>query len=88
MPPPFVYIIVQGGQPYLSSYTTYEAAVTAVKEKNKETLQYEKALAEEMGEPLDSDIDIPENTESPVTNLFLCTVKTIIMICKVPVLTS
>jgi hypothetical protein len=88
MPPPFVYIIVQGGLPYTSSYTTYEAAVAAVKEKNKETLEYEKALAEEMGEPLDSDIDIPENTESPVTNLFLCTEKTTILICKLPVLTS
>ena len=86
MLPPFVYIIVQDGIPYTSSYTTYEAAVAAVKEKNKETLEYEKALAEEMGEPLDSDIDIPENTESPITNLFLCTVKITIMICKVPVL--
>jgi hypothetical protein len=86
MLPSFVYIIVQRGLPYLSSYTTYEAAVAAVKEKNKETLQYEKELAEEMGEPLDSEIDIPENTVTQTTTLFLSTEKTTILVCKVAVL--
>lgn len=47
----FVYIVIEGGKPYLRTFCTYDEAVVAVKEKHAEILKEENECNE---------VDIPE----------------------------
>jgi hypothetical protein len=78
-----VYIIVENGDPYSIAYTSFECAVAVVKEKFKETIEIQ--IKEMHGEPICSELDVPENKLIGVTRLYV--EKGIhIIIYKLPVL--
>jgi hypothetical protein len=69
----YIYIVVENGEPYSSAFITYKSAVTSVKEKHQE---YLKALIKELDnffdiETLLADINVPENTETNVSKLYI-----------------
>jgi hypothetical protein len=68
-----VYIIVQNGDAYPEAYTTYASAVCAVKIKNREILEHEihEAQSLESIEYILSDVNVPENIEKGLTNLYI-----------------
>jgi len=56
-----VYIIVENGEPYLKAYTSYKAAVQAVKVKHKEYLEdWIRGMDLEMIEEVLSNLNVPE----------------------------
>jgi hypothetical protein len=55
-----IYVVIENGNPYDSAYTTFASALLAVQETHKETI--EEQLKEANGEPICSDIDVPEDT--------------------------
>lgn len=63
-----MYVVIENGDPYESLYTTYAAAVAAVKERYQATI--DEQLAEMDGGPICSEIDLPEN-ESGKTYLYV-----------------
>jgi hypothetical protein len=78
-----VYIIVENGDPYAIAYTSFECAVAVVKEKFKETIEMQ--IREADGEPICSELDVPENKLIGITRLYV--EKGIhIIIYKLPVL--
>jgi len=79
-----VYIIVESGEAYDSAYTTFSAAVQAVKERHKETLDYENEVFEEEGFTMGTEIDIPEAANG-TTKLFIESIKLNITISRLPV---
>jgi hypothetical protein len=57
-----VYVVVENGDPYGVAYTTYAAAVAAVKLKHKEAIEEELRWIEENdGHPGCNDVDVPES---------------------------
>jgi len=68
-----IYIIVENGEPYLNAYNTYKSAVCAVKERHKEYLedQIKQLQALYEIENLLSDINVPEDVEKNITNLYI-----------------
>jgi len=64
-----IYIVVENGDPYLVAYTTYDAAVAAVKIKHKETLDEDLKYSEEYGESC-HEVDVPE-AASGETHLYI-----------------
>ena len=56
-----VYIVIENGDPYLVAYTTYAAAVAAVKLKHKEAIEEELRWIEENNHPGCNDVDVPES---------------------------
>ena len=79
-----VYIIVESGDAYDSAYTTFSAAVQAVKDRHKETLDYEKEVFEEEGFEIGAGIDVPEEANG-TTKLFIESIKLNITISRLPV---
>jgi hypothetical protein len=66
------YVVVEYGDefrgPYPTLYTSYEQAAAAVKAKHKEEL--DRQTAEMDGEPIASEVDVPENP-SGTTDLYV-----------------
>jgi len=69
----YIYIVVENGKPYPVSFKNYKSAVKAVKEKHKEYLEEQiKELHElDMIESALADINVPENTEKNMTQLYI-----------------
>jgi len=69
----FIYIIVENGEPYLTTFKNYKFAVQAVKEKHKEYL--EERIKElhylDSIESVLADINVEENTEKNKTYLYI-----------------
>ena len=64
-----VYIVVENGVPYPVAYPSFESAVAVAKEKHKETL--EEQIREADGGSMCSDVDVPENTLTGHTYLYV-----------------
>ena len=79
-----IYVIVEKGEVYPSAYMTFSAALQAVKERHKETLDYEKEVFEEEGFEIGAGIDVSEEA-SGTTNLFIESIKLKITISRLPV---
>ena len=69
----YIYIIVENGEPYLTTFKNYKSAVIAVKEKHKEYLEERiKELHDiDMIESVLDDINVKENTEKNTTYLYI-----------------
>ena len=69
----FIYIIVENGEPYLTTFKNYKSALIAVKEKHKEYLEEQiKELHHlDMIESVLADINVQENTEKNKTYLYI-----------------
>lgn len=65
----FVYIVVENGIPYPIAYNSFDTAVEVVKEKHAEAIAEE--LLEANGDPICSDLDAPENTDTGITHLYV-----------------
>lgn len=64
-----VYIVVENGTPYPIAYTSFASARAAAKEKYKEVIEEQQA---EVGDgPICSDLDVPENTVTNMTYLYV-----------------
>lgn len=59
-----MYVVIENGDPYANLYTTYAAALAAVKEKYQETIN--EQLIEMGGYPICSNIDLPEDGSDKV----------------------
>ncbi len=57
-----VYVVVENGNAYPNAFTTYEKAVAAVLEKNKEIITEHKAEEQEPGDTCD-ELDTKENVK-------------------------
>jgi len=68
-----LYIITENGEAYPTAYTSYAAAVKAVKEKHGEYLcDWIKQMGRlEDIESVLADINVPENTETNKTYLYI-----------------
>jgi hypothetical protein len=69
VPMAVVYVVVENGVPYPVAYASFESAVAVVKEKHKEDL--EEQIREANGGPICSDLDVPENTLTGHTYLYV-----------------
>ena len=69
----YIYIIVENGEPYLTTFKNYKSAVLAVKQKHKEYLQEQiKELYDlDSIESVLADVNVPENTEKNITHLYI-----------------
>ena len=69
----YIYIIVENGEPYLTTFNNYKSAVKAVKQKHKEYLQEQiKELYDlDSIESVLADVNVPENTEKNITHLYI-----------------
>jgi hypothetical protein len=69
----YIYIIVENGEPYLTTFKNYKSAVIAVKEKHKEYLEERiKELHDlDLIESVLDDINVKENTEKNTTYLYI-----------------
>ena len=69
----YIYIIVENGDPYLTTFKNYKTAILAVKKKHKEYL--EKQIKElyhlDMIESILADVNVPENTNENITHLYI-----------------
>ena len=68
-----VYIIVENGESYPKAYKTYKLAVNAVKEKHSEYLEEQIKELHYLSdiEHLFADINVPENTETGISKLYI-----------------
>jgi len=68
-----IYIIVENGVPYPFAYKTYADCILAVKSKHKEYLEKEIKDLHDLNfiEELLADINVPENTETNITKLYI-----------------
>jgi hypothetical protein len=69
----YVYIIVENGEAYPNAYAKYASAVAAVKTKHKTYLEEqikELAYLEDIESVL-KDINVPENTETGISQLYI-----------------
>ena len=60
----YIYVVIENGDPYGVAYTTYAAAVAAVKLKHKE------AIEEELRWPGCNEVDVPEEA-SGLSRLYI-----------------
>ena len=69
----YIYIVVENGEPYPLSFKNYKSAVKAVKEKHKNYLEERiKELYDlEMIESVLADINVSENIEKNMTQLYI-----------------
>jgi hypothetical protein len=67
------YVIIENGNIYHDLYKTYKSAIEAVKKKHKEYLeeQIKELYCLDMIEDVLSNINVPENTESNMTRLYI-----------------
>ena len=64
-----VYVVIENGEPYKNVYTSFTSAATTVKEKYAEIIAEEKREMD--GHPICSEIDVPENTLTGSTYLYV-----------------
>lgn len=64
-----IYVVVENGVPYPVAYPSFESAVAVVKEKHKEDL--EEQIRQANGGLICSDLDVPENTLTGHTYLYV-----------------
>jgi hypothetical protein len=64
-----VYVVVENGDPYPAVYTSFAAAASAAKDRHAKTIEEE--LLEAGGEPICSDLDVPENVIKGKTSLYV-----------------
>ena len=64
-----MYIIIENAVPYPTIYTLFISAIAAVKEKYKYRIA--KEIREADGGPICSEIDVPENTTTRCTCLYI-----------------
>ena len=84
----FVYVVLDMCQLYPTAFKTYAAAVAAVKEMRREVIEeYRQNLEEANDDPTiaESDINVPENTETGKTYLFIEMGKINIEISRLPI---
>jgi hypothetical protein len=69
----YIYIVVENGEPYPVSFKNYKSAVKAVREKHKQYLEEQiKDLYDlDMIESVLADINVSENTEKNMTQLYI-----------------
>jgi pilus assembly protein TadC len=69
----YIYIVVENGTPYSTAFKTYKLAVDTVKETHKEYLeeQMKELYYLEDIEHLLKDINVPENTETGISHLYI-----------------
>ena len=69
----FVYVVVENGEAYSLAYKHYLAAVMAVKEKHKDTLEHQINELQSLYdiETILADVNVPENTESGISHLYV-----------------
>ena len=69
----YVYIIVENGEAYPAAYTKYESAVAAVKAKHKTYIeeQIKELMYLEDIESVLKDINVPENTTTGISQLYI-----------------
>ena len=60
-----IYVVIENGTPYPMVYTTFASATATVKEKHREILK------EDTSDPSCSDVDVPENTNTGITYLYI-----------------
>ena len=65
----FVYIVVENCIPYLHAHASFASAVAVAKEKHRTTI--EEQILEADGNPICSDLDVPENTLTGITYLYV-----------------
>jgi hypothetical protein len=67
------YVVIENGESYPVAYTTYEAAVYAVKEKHHEIIEWQIKEVQylDMIENILADINVPENKETNKTQLYI-----------------
>ena len=68
-----IYVVVENGEIYPTAYKTYEAAVLAVKAKHAEYLEdmIKELKHLDLIESMLADINVPENTSSWKTLLYI-----------------
>ena len=66
----YVYVVVENGIAYPAAYTTYDLAVSAVKTKHKEEIEYQENVAAETGDTMETEVDVPEHA-SGQTQLYI-----------------
>ena len=64
-----VYVVVENGVPYAAAYVSFELAVLAVKAVHAEEIN--RQLEDAHGEPICSELDVPENTLTGITHLYV-----------------
>ena len=64
-----VYVVIENGEPYENVYTSFASAADAVKEKHAEEIA--EQVRESQGYPICSDIDVPEDTVTGKTYLYV-----------------
>ena len=84
----FVYVVLDMGKVYPVAFSTYAAAVAAVKEMRREVIEeYRQYLEEANDDPTlaESDINVQENKETGKTYLFIEMGKIVIDILRLPI---
>ena len=64
-----VYVIIENGEPYENVYTSYTSAAAAVKEKHAEEIA--EQIKDADGDPICSEIDVPEDILTGKTYLYV-----------------
>ena len=64
-----IYVVIENGEPYPNAYSSFSLAVFAAKEKHNEAI--EEQVLEADGEPICSDLDVPENIKTGKTSLYV-----------------
>ena len=67
------YVVIENGESYPVAYTTYKAAVCAVKEKHRELIEGQIRELKYLDdiESILADINVPENKETNMTRLYI-----------------
>jgi hypothetical protein len=64
-----VYVVIENGDPYEKVYTSFPSAAAAVKEKHAETVA--EQIRDSNGDPICSEIDVPEDVLTGKTYLYV-----------------
>ena len=80
-----VYIVLENNIVHNSAYGSFSLAIEAITEKHTEEIEEERRWQIEEDFPIESFIDVPENKETGVTQLFIEHCKINIMIHRLNV---
>lgn len=64
-----VYVVIENGEPYQQAYASFASAIAAANEKHEESIRNQ--LQEANGEPICSDLNVPENKITGKTYLYV-----------------
>lgn len=67
----YVYIVVENGEAYQHAYITCECAINVVKTKYKDIIEEDLKISKEFGCNPCCDVDVEENQETGITNLYI-----------------